>query len=111
MTDLSAASTADLVAELDRRRSHHEPMEFLKIVSAVSLHYKIQCDCICSKSRFREYVIPRQVAMYLCAETPLGVTAAGRFFATDHKTVLHAVKQVRRSRQMLAAALKIRKKI
>jgi len=50
-----------------------------------------------SKSRKREYVIVRQMLMYICYKNSLGsLKFIGSFFGhKDHATILHAIKTVR----------------
>lgn len=109
--NLADATTEDLIAELERRRPVHEPIEFLKCITAVSMYYKIQCEHIRSTSRLREHVTPKHVAMYLCAQMELGRSAVARFFRMDHTAILFAVKKVRKSRALLNAAAQIRKRL
>ncbi len=57
----------------------------------------IRRNQILAKSRKREYVIVRQMLMYVCHLNGLGsLTFIGSFFGNkDHTTVIHAIKTVR----------------
>lgn len=65
------------------------------ITKIISDHYRISIDLIKGKSRKRELVIARQVAMYLCRQfTNKSLTEIGKFFNRDHTTVMHACTSV-----------------
>ncbi|MFC0183080.1 chromosomal replication initiator protein [Pseudarcicella hirudinis] len=66
------------------------------ILDAVTNHFDIDLSELKSKSRKRETVFPRQVAMYLMKEfTNLPLKSIGYHFGgRDHSTVIHAVQTV-----------------
>lgn len=66
------------------------------IVRAVSQHFHLDSALLSAKTRKREVVQARQVAMYLCKQlTPLSLKAIGDFFGgRDHSTVIHAAQSV-----------------
>jgi chromosomal replication initiator protein len=61
----------------------------------VAKKFNVDVGDLKGKSRGREIVIPRQVAMYLARElTELSLPALGKVFGRDHSTVLHACRKV-----------------
>ena len=72
------------------------------IIALVCRHYGLEEEIIRTKSRRREVVHARQVAMYLAKEhtdlssSKIGVLIGGR----DHATVLHALHSVRNQQQI-----------
>lgn len=66
------------------------------VLNAVIEHYNISHEELVGRSRRKESVRPRHVAMYLCRElTPLSFAAIGRRFGgRDHSTVSHACQKV-----------------
>ena len=67
-----------------------------KIVEEVSKRFGIEPSDIKGKSRDRDIVVPRQVAMYLTRTlTDTSLPGIGKAFGgKDHSTVLHSVKKV-----------------
>lgn len=74
----------------------HKPLSIESIVQSVSDEFSIPLDDINGKTRSKEVVLPRQIAMYLCrtltqASLPdIGRKIGGR----DHTTVLHSVSKI-----------------
>ena len=68
-----------------------------KIIQVVAQHHGITPDDILGSSKAREYVVPRQQAMWLCrGQLKLAYTAIGRLFGRDHSTVMSAIRQVKK---------------
>lgn len=67
-----------------------------KIIDAVTSYYGIKVVDIKGKTRLREVVLPRQIAMYLTKEfTELSLKTIGYHFGgRDHSTVIHAIQTV-----------------
>jgi chromosomal replication initiator protein len=66
------------------------------IVDVVSEHFNISKEDITSKKRNSEYVLPRQIIMYLCrtmTETSLQ-TIASLLNKKDHTTIIHGVEKI-----------------
>lgn len=66
------------------------------IIDVVSDHFNVSKDNITSKKRNSEYVLPRQIIMYLCrvlTDTPLQ-TIAMMLNKKDHTTVIHGVEKI-----------------
>ncbi len=65
------------------------------ILLAVGRYYGINSDELKGKSRHKQIVVPRQIAMYLLREDAhLSTPEIGRQLHRDHTTVLHGLKQV-----------------
>lgn len=66
------------------------------ILSVVSIYYTISLDELCGKSRKKEIVRPRQIAMYLLRkENNVSFPTIGDFFGgRDHTTAMHACEKI-----------------
>ena len=65
------------------------------IIERVCHYFGITVDEMLGKSRAKQYVNPRQIAMYLSrTKTSLSLPELGRVFQRDHSTVLSAVQRV-----------------
>ncbi len=66
------------------------------IINSICEYYRIEKDELCSKSRKREILKPRQIAMYLCRElTDRSLPEIGRLLGgKDHSTALHSIKKI-----------------
>lgn len=67
-----------------------------ELIRIVSKHYTVPEQEVIGHSRVREFVIPRQVAMFLAKKKMnMSVTKIGDSFdGRDHTSVLHAVKKI-----------------
>ena len=67
-----------------------------KIIDVVTTHFNIKVADIKGKTRLREVVLPRQIAMYLTKEfTELSLKTIGYHFGgRDHSTVIHAIQTI-----------------
>jgi chromosomal replication initiator protein len=66
------------------------------IIDVVSEHFNVSKDDITSKKRNSEYVLPRQIIMYLCrtmTDTSLQ-TVASLLSKKDHTTIIHGVEKI-----------------
>ncbi len=65
------------------------------ILLAVARYYGLNADQLKGRSRHKQVVGPRQLAMYLLREDAhLSTPDIGRLLDRDHTTVLHALKQI-----------------
>jgi chromosomal replication initiator protein len=65
------------------------------ILLAVARYYGVMADDLKGRSRRKQIVEPRQIAMYLLREDGhLSTPDVGRLLNRDHTTVLHGLKQV-----------------
>ncbi len=74
---------------------HRQMMTPEKLLSLVAKTYQVTPEDILGKSKTKECVIPRQVAMYLCRkELGLPYLRIGSIFSRDHSTVMSSVRLV-----------------
>lgn len=85
------------------------------IIDAAAVYYGVEILELLSSRRTLRIVIPRQVAMFVCAEyTPLSLPEIGRRFGgRDHTTVLHAHRKIKQliadgDAEIISAVEKIR---
>ena len=66
------------------------------IISVVAEHFSVKAEDITSKKRNAEFVLPRQVVMYLCRElTNTSLINIGKLLGKkDHTTVIHGIKKI-----------------
>ncbi|MCM1193285.1 MAG: chromosomal replication initiator protein DnaA [Acetatifactor muris] len=66
------------------------------IINVVAEHFGVKPEDIVSKKRNSEFVLPRQVVMYLCRElTNVSQINIGKILGKkDHTTVIHGVKKI-----------------
>ena len=66
------------------------------IIEVVAEHFGIKADDITSKRRNSEFVLPRQVVMYLCRElTDTSLANIGKLLdKKDHTTIMHGVNKI-----------------
>lgn len=69
-----------------------------KIIEVVSDFYNITTEDLLKQSRKKEYVNPRQIAMYIIRkELETSLPSIGEFFGgRDHTTVIHAIDKIER---------------
>ncbi|MDD7317843.1 MAG: chromosomal replication initiator protein DnaA [Prevotella sp.] len=73
-----------------------KPLTVDEIVETVCEHFKVSTSAVDSRSRKREHVIARQVAMYLAQKhTKMPAARIGQLVGgRDHSTVIHSCSQV-----------------
>ena len=66
------------------------------IIEVVAEHFGVDKDDITSKKRNSEFVLPRQIVMYLCRElTETSLINIGKILGKkDHTTVMHGVTKI-----------------
>ena len=81
------------------RRSDENPISVARIQRAVAEHYKLTVDNLRAKSNVRHFLVPRQVAMYLCKRlTKKSYPEIAREFGgKHHTTVIHSVEKIDKS--------------
>ena len=79
------------------RMIENKPITIENIISKVCEHFKLDEAAIHSKSRKREIVQVRQIAMYLAkCHTDISASKIGHLIGNrDHATVLHACKNIK----------------
>jgi chromosomal replication initiator protein len=69
-----------------------------RVAALVAAHFDTTQDALCSRSRRRDVLAPRQIAMYLCARyTDASLERIGRAFGRNHPSVANAVRAVERA--------------
>ncbi len=66
------------------------------IIDMVAEHFGVSPEDIVSKKRNSEYVLPRQVVMYLCRNIlDISLTNIGKVLGKkDHTTIIHGIKKI-----------------
>ena len=65
------------------------------IISAVEIYFNVPHDKLVSKGRFRDLVIPRQMAMYIIkVKTRLRDDAIAKLFNRDRTTVIYSIQTI-----------------
>lgn len=90
---LAKSYLGDLIAEENK-----ESLSSKSILKMVAEVFGIKTEDILGKSQCREFVLPRQIAMYLCREKlKMPYTKIGTFFSRDHSTVMTSVRSITKS--------------
>ncbi|MEK6335484.1 MAG: chromosomal replication initiator protein DnaA [Acidobacteriota bacterium] len=81
------------------RRSEELSVSIGLIQKAVADHYKLTVDNLRARSNVRHFLVPRQVAMYLCKRlTKKSYPEIAREFGgKHHTTVIHSVEKIEKS--------------
>ena len=66
------------------------------IIEMVAEHFSVSSEDITSKKRNSEYVLPRQVVMYLCRNMlDISLSNIGKILGKkDHTTIIHGIKKI-----------------
>ena len=94
--DVAALALNDLAA--NNRRRQITPA---RVVETVASFYSMDIDDLKAKSRSRDIVVPRQIAMYIIREeTDTSLTDIGAEFGNrDHTTVMHACEKIEKAKE------------
>ena len=67
----------------------------LWVISMTADYFNISVSNLTSKKRIRRYVMARHVSIWLIRNTTdLILSDIGKYFSSDHTTVIHALKKV-----------------
>jgi chromosomal replication initiator protein len=89
--DLAARALRDLVAPGPTSGG----VTSSAILTAVARYFGVKVDDLKGRSRHKQIVAPRQIAMYLlCEDARLSTPEVGRLLTRDHTTVMHGFKQI-----------------
>jgi len=96
--------TLSLAAEQLRDHSldrEHQPLSIGRVQELVAEHFSLSVPELTARTRRREIVHARQIAMYLCREllNSSYPTIARAFGGKDHSTVIHACGRIREEMQ------------
>lgn len=74
----------------------NEPLTMDDILDSVCNHFNVSTTAVMSRSRKRDYVVARQVSMYLAQKyTKMPASRIGKLVGgRDHSTVIHSCTQV-----------------
>jgi chromosomal replication initiator protein len=77
-------------------KPQRKTVNITEIIAAISSYYNISHNDLCGKSRKKEIVRPRQVAMYLLRkESSMSFPSIGEHFSgRDHTTAMHACEKI-----------------
>jgi chromosomal replication initiator protein len=90
--ELTEASLRKLAGPEPRGR-----LDATAVIRTVALFFGLSPEALAARSRRRDVLVPRQLAMYLCRRyTGLGLAEIARAFDRDHPAVSNAVKVVER---------------
>lgn len=80
------------------RRPDENSLSIARIQKAVAEYYKLTPDNLTSRSNVRHFLVPRQVAMYLCKRLSKKSypEIARQFGGKHHTTVIHSVEKIDR---------------
>lgn len=79
-----------------------EPLTIDDIIETVCKHYNVSTKSVSSRSRKREFVVARQVAMFMAQKyTKMPASRIGKLVGgRDHSTVIHSCSQVEKRLQV-----------
>lgn len=95
--DIDLEKTKELLGSIISAKK--KTVSIRKIAEDVAMFYSITVDDLMNKSRRKEFVKPRQAAMYLIRkELESSYPAIGEFFGgRDHTTVMHGVEKIEKA--------------
>ncbi len=77
------------------QKAHGQVLTYDRILRIVSEFFNIQINDIVGKSRCRDCLLPRKLAMYLCrTELKMPYVKIGDVFSRDHSTVMSSIKLI-----------------
>jgi chromosomal replication initiator protein len=94
---LTLSLAIEALAEL-APNGHRPPVTREEVMNAVESHFAVERRELIGRSRTKEIVLPRQIAMYLLrADTDASLIEIGdELGGRDHTTVLHGIRQIER---------------
>jgi chromosomal replication initiator protein len=91
---------AELTGSALRKLAEPEPrarLDSATVIRTVALFFGLAPDVLGARSRRKDVLVPRQLAMYLCRRyTSLSLAEIARAFERDHPAVANAIKVVER---------------
>lgn len=79
------------------RKEERKNLEINECVNTVAKFFDVEIDLILSKKRNASIVLIRHLCMYFIRKnTSITLKDIGRYFNTDHKTVIHGCNSIKR---------------
>jgi len=73
------------------------PLDLSTVISVVASFFRTSAESMASRSRRRDVLVPRQLAMYLCRRySDAPITTIARAFGREHPAVSNAIRVVER---------------
>lgn len=73
-------------------------LDIREVVDVVSSFFGVNHSDLCSRSRKKAVLVPRQLAMYFCLKlTDASISEVGQIFRRDHPSVRNAVRRIERA--------------
>ncbi|MCY4419427.1 MAG: chromosomal replication initiator protein DnaA [Cytophagales bacterium] len=96
--EIDVSLCEEVISSLVKRKKPNKEMPVEKIIRLVAGYFHVSVEDMLSKSRRKEWVIARQIAMYLAkAHTSHTVVSLGKNFGNrDHSTISHAVRKIQK---------------
>ena len=94
-------------------RTDGTPITVDDILDRVCRHYEVTPNSVKGRSRKREFIVPRQLTMYLAKKyTNIPASRIGRMIGSrDHSTVLHSIdameKKIKKDKEFAAEVERI----
>ncbi len=113
--DITIGLAEDIISNIAPRMDEGEVTLDL-IINAVAAHFGVDKEKITGKSRKKEIVVPRRVAMFMMREIKnLPYNSIGEYFGKDHTTVMYScdtlIKEMEHDSRLQKAVEKIKEKI
>jgi len=93
-TEISLEMAKDVLRNIIKEKEDFIPTDLIQ--KSVASFFNIRISDLKAKKKNKSFVLPRQVAMYLCRKlTNLSLLEIGeKFGGKDHTTVLHAIRKI-----------------
>jgi chromosomal replication initiator protein len=95
---ITLALAEEALAKKGASLAPYQRLDVATVIGAVTTFFKTTNDALGSKSRKRDVLVPRQLAMYLCNRyTDASLAEIGRALRRDHPAVRNAITRVERA--------------
>jgi len=89
--------TRGALRKIGHRQSHEARLTTTVVVNVVAGFFKTRPETLAARSRRRDVLVPRQLAMFLCRRyTDASVAEIAQLFGREHPSVRNACKRVER---------------
>ena len=94
---MSSVEAQMLIEDIVQQEKQNE-LTAERLLMIVAKHFEITKEDLLSRSKAKEVVLPRQIAMYLCrTKLNLPYLKIGSIFSRDHSTVMSSVRLISKS--------------